>query len=79
MLMAPVLHAFAWIEVSWDLNSVIASFLNAVLFAKLCRYDKIKKKLQKKPYAAGEPVSRRGGAGTIMTLLRGDVEVSVLC
>jgi hypothetical protein len=73
-----VLHAFAWIEVSWDLNSVIASFLNALLFAKLCRYDKIKN-LQKKPYAAGEPVSRRGGAGTIMMLLRGDVAVSVLC
>jgi hypothetical protein len=58
----------------WDLNSVIASFLNAVLFAKLCRYDKITKIQQKKPYAAGEPVSRRGGAGTIMMLLRGYVK-----
>lgn len=52
MLMHSVLHAIAWIEVSWDLNSVIASFLNALLFAKLCRYDKIIK-LQKKALRRG--------------------------
>jgi hypothetical protein len=56
------------------LNSVIASFLNALLFAKLGRNDN-KSKTQKQPCAAGEPVSRRGRAGTIMMLLKGGEKI----